>query len=137
MDGHTRGSIYCYGCGRDLSNTFKIPVSKGVICIDCLRRDVARKKEEYDNLYRTTENLTMAGIASAIVMIIFSAVTAVNQTEIFRVATVPFGISFIFWVLEMLSVIGFFFGVKTVFRWVSTWPIVVIVFSVLFLVLFF
>lgn len=140
MDGYERKVVYCVGCGKNLNNEYKVPTDQGLICIACLREDIARKKEAYFRLLQSTKKFTIAGIIFAVVMFVVSLIIdkGDNWTEhIFELPGIVVFLMILFLILELISLSGFFFGIKTVFRWVSKWPVIVIVFSVLFLSLFF
>lgn len=139
MDGYGKNTVYCYGCGKDLTNAFKVPVDKGVICVECLHRDVARKKETYESLYRSTKNLTIAGVIWMFIILVIGIFSMSGNGDTYSVNIPeilwPFMILLV--ILELIWMTGFFFGIRAVFKWVSKWPVIIIVFSLLFFVLFF
>lgn len=110
MDGYKK-TVYCYDCGKDITNDYKIGTDNGMICIDCLHNDTVHKGKSYVSLLESTSNLTITGIILAVILIMVANVTAVSQTT-----------EEVSWIIAMISSIGFFFGVKTVVRWISKWP---------------
>lgn len=139
MDGYGKNVVYCYGCGKDLTNAFKIPIDKGVICVNCLRRDVTRKKEAYESLQRPTKNLTIAGVIWTFIILvigIFSMSGNGNNYSV-KIPEVLWPFMIILVILELIWMTDLFFGIRAVFKWVSKWPVIIIVFSLLFFVLFF
>ena len=123
MDGYKK-TVYCYDCGKDITNDYKIGTDNGMICIDCLHNDTVHKGESYVSLLESTSNLTITGIILAVILIIISRVPAVSQTT-----------EKVSCVVVMILSVGFFFGVKTIFKRISKWP-VIIIFSIFFFILF-
>lgn len=135
MDGYERNPVYCIGCGKNMFNEYKVATDQGPICIACLREDIARKKEDYFRSLQSTKKFTIAGIIFAVVMFVVSLLIdkGNNWTEhIFELPEIVVFLMILFPILELISFSGFFFGIRTVYRWISKWPVIVIVFSVLF-----
>ena len=124
MDGYKK-TVYCYDCGKDITNDYKIGTDNGMICIDCLHNDTVHKGKSYVSLLESTSNLTITGIILAVILIMVANVPAVSQTT-----------EEVSWIIAMISSVGFFFGVKTVVRWISKWPMPLVISSIVLCILF-
>ena len=124
MDGYKK-AVYCYDCGKDITNDYKIGTDHGMICVDCLYNDTVCTEKAYRSFLGSTSSLTIAGMLLAEIVNVISKVPAVSQTT-----------EKVSWTVAMILSIGFFFGVKTIFKWVSKWPVIITIFSIFFCILF-